>query len=321
MLEFSLLIFLITFYCSCSFKSNVNIVQFRLFGRIEDWESEDWFPDFAENIPKKKIPSKSTAKATPQPKQSSSNIPPRTTISGIPAPNANWRAASNPIASSLPTYTEPTPARFRNVDESFVELDYDDFERAMREEEMGGINPGGSSKVSTLPIDHEGMKSGDMLPLKIWDILLDAQGQGINQGKIAQGMDVVVVYADPRRMNDEFKLVLSEFQKIPATTLRVGMLGVNCDDHNDLRKYLKKNPVRFPLLADPSKQFMDLTKCRAKGRLSAALMLVEVRNNRVLKVWYENDWDVICTKDLVTDEIREYRANPVGYVQGQIGIR
>lgn len=229
----------------------MNKEKMRLRGKIEDWENEDWLlPDFTDNLPKKKIQSKASPKATSQSKQA----PVSTRRASIPPPNSNWRAATNQVISSLPTYEDETPTRFRNVEESFVELDYDDFERAMREEEMGGINPGGSSKISALPVDHMGMKSGEMLPVKIWDILLDAQGQVMNQIKAAQGQDVVVVYADPRRMNDEFKLVLNEFQKIPSTNLRVGLLCVNCDDHNDLRKFLKKNTVRFPLLADPSKQ-------------------------------------------------------------------
>jgi hypothetical protein len=68
-------------------------------------------------------------------------------------------------------------------------------------------------------------------------------------------------------------------------------------------------------------QFMDVVKCRAQGRLSASLVLLDVKSERVLKVWYENDWDAVTTKDLLVDEVEQYRANPTGYVQSQIGIR
>jgi hypothetical protein len=66
---------------------------------------------------------------------------------------------------------------------------------------------------------------------------------------------------------------------------------------------------------------MDAVKCRFQGRLGAALVLLDVKSERVLKVWYENEWDAVTTKDLLVDEIKQYRANPVGYVQSQIGIR
>lgn len=66
---------------------------------------------------------------------------------------------------------------------------------------------------------------------------------------------------------------------------------------------------------------MDIVKCRTQGRLSASLVLMDVKSERVLKVWYENDWDAFTTKDLLVEEVKQYRANPVGYVQSQIGIR
>ena len=41
---------------------------------------------------------------------------------------------------------------------------------------------------------------------------------------------------------------------------------------------------------------MDLTKCRTTSRLKSALLLVEAATGKVLKVWYEPDWDPQTTK-------------------------
>jgi peroxiredoxin len=104
--------------------------------------------------------------------------------------------------------------------------------------------------------------------------------------------------------------------------LAISLAVVNCDDFNDHRKFLKKNTgLLFPLLADPSKCMMDSIKCRASKRLVSALLLLEVSTGKVIKVWYENDWDALTTKDLLVDEMKVYRKNPVSYAQSQIGLR
>ena len=66
---------------------------------------------------------------------------------------------------------------------------------------------------------------------------------------------------------------------------------------------------------------MDATKCRTPGRIMSCLMMLDVKSEKVLKVWYENDWDAFTTKDLLVEEIKLYRENPVSYIQSQIGIR
>jgi len=66
---------------------------------------------------------------------------------------------------------------------------------------------------------------------------------------------------------------------------------------------------------------MGELKCRTDGRLSSLLLLLDPIRQSVLKVWYEGSWDVLQTKDLVMEEIQEYRANPRSYLQSQIGIR
>ena len=53
----------------------------------------------------------------------------------------------------------------------------------------------------------------------------------------------------------------------------------------------------------------------------SCLMMLDVKSEKVLKVWYENDWDAFTTKDLLVEEIKLYRDNPVSYIQSQIGIR
>lgn len=68
-------------------------------------------------------------------------------------------------------------------------------------------------------------------------------------------------------------------------------------------------------------QFMDAARCRTPGRIASALFLLDVKSEKVLKVWYENDWDAFTTKDLLVEEIKLYRSNPISYIQSQIGIR
>ena len=59
------------------------------------------------------------------------------------------------------------------------------------------------------------------------------------------------------------QVVLSQFNKLPLSTLKVAAAAINCDDVNDHRKYVKKNTLTCALLADPSKRFMDAVKVRA----------------------------------------------------------
>ena len=106
------------------------------------FDDELWdMPDFSSNVIKKNVPAKKAEiKSTPTPK---SKVPTTSKISSIPTPNSNWRSAIN-TKSSLPSKSAAPPASiFSPKDEfSFVDLDYDDFERAMFEVEMGGMNPG-----------------------------------------------------------------------------------------------------------------------------------------------------------------------------------
>ena len=158
--------------------------------------------------------------------------------------------------------------------------------------------------------------------------LKDPEGQPFSSEKFCTpqtaGEDLAVVYADPRRMNDEFKTVLEQFSRTPKSSLKVKLVAINCDDVNDQRKFVKKNGAlkgTCTLLCDISRKFMDGVKCRTPGRLASSLLIMETGSGKVLKVWYENDWDTITTKDMIMEEVRNYRANPVSYIQSQIGIR
>lgn len=149
-----------------------------------------------------------------------------------------------------------------------------------------------------------------------------------------------------RRMTSECRQIISEYKKIPQKELGITLAVINCDDFNDHRKFLKKNSgITFSLLcgnycqfsffklhkhyfkrkfstcSDPTKKFMDASKCRANKRLLSALMIMEISTGKILKVWYENDWDAFTTKDLLVDELRLYRKNPTLYAQNQIGLR
>lgn len=246
--------------------------------------------------------------------------------------NSDWRSA---YSGSNPNETRRKPQKAPTVSASdFTDLDYDDFEAAMMEEDNAGlgINMGGGmmgSKVSAAPpVVHNGLYSGDTVRVDLWGVLKDSEGQEYSAQKftvpLTMGEDIAVVFADPRRMNDEFKTVLIQFSMVPKTSLKIKLLAVNCDDSNDQRKFVKKNALlagACKLLCDPSKKFMDTVKCRAPGRLSSSLLIIDTKTGKIIKVWYENDWDTITTKDMIADEIKAYRTNPVSYMQSQIGIR
>lgn len=292
-----------------------------------DYWDEEVAVDFSDNLPKKKgsqaqkqkdfKPSSPTPPTTPI-------APTSTSAKKVVAPNADWRtAASKPAADLRQQREKKPPAPMNPADIDFMDLDYDDFEAAMREEEGGGFNPGGGGSKSTYaPEVHEGLMAGDIVPIDLWEKLLDAEGNSYKFSRVHKDVsDVVVVYADPRRMTDEFKVILSQFSKLPLATLKIAAAAINCDDVNDHRKYVKKNTFSCTLLSDPTKCFMDSVKARTSRRITASLLFLDVKSGKVLKIWYENDWDAFSTKDLIVNEIKAYRSNPKAYVQMQIGIR
>lgn len=70
---------------------------------------------------------------------------------------------------------------------------------------------------------------------------------------------------------------------------------------------------------------MDLTKCRTSSRLKSALFLVEAATGKVLKVWYEPDWDPLTTKvisyilhiNVLTFRSRSYFIIILGFTGGR----
>ena len=122
-----------------------------------------------------------------------------------------------------------------------------------------------------------------------WSYLVDSENNGFKFVKLhKESSEIAIVFADPRRMTDEFKEMIDQvrtsyslphslpcplihslvcqFNRLPLATLPLSacVCAVNCDDSNDHRKFIKKNNnnIKFPLLSDPTKKFMDLMKCR-----------------------------------------------------------
>lgn len=53
--------------------------------------------------------------------------------------------------------------------------------------------------------------------------------------------------------NDAICLI-DELKKLPLSALKASVVAINCDEVNELRKFLKKTIVSFPIVTDPSKK-------------------------------------------------------------------
>jgi hypothetical protein len=55
-------------------------------------------------------------------------------------------------------------------------------------------------KVSEIPIEHEGLKSGDKLPLfsLLASSLLDSDAKPVEPENLQKAMNIIVMYLDPR---------------------------------------------------------------------------------------------------------------------------
>jgi hypothetical protein len=227
------------------------------------------------------------------------------------------------------------------LDSSFVDLDdlgYNDFERAFAELEMGGLNPGGGgSKQSMIVREHEGLMSGQIIKGGVWGTLIQPDGQPTRFSRVHKATaDLVVLYAAPRRVNEEFRTVLSEFSRLPMNKMKIAAVAVNTDDSNDHRKMIKRvgsDPV-YSLLSDPTGILMEALKCKSPGRSVSALLLLSLNKKKetgetrmasdvdatIVRVLYQGDWDASTTRDVVVEEVEEYRKDPVGYMQRQVGL-
>ncbi len=284
-----------------------------------------------------KPPSKNKKKKTSNKADSSKDV----SDGNIDRPNRNWRNNNMKKSDLIPpssidyefdedinSSSDRSGSSSNAVDElqnsDNLEFDYDDFERAMKEADTSGMYSSGrmgtNSKNSRLVMQESGLKSGDMIPEIIWTALYTPSGENTKFSRVAKVADVMCFIADPRRMTDSFRMMLSQLNKVPKEKLNVETCAINCDDYNDHRKFLKKNSFSFPLFSDPSKEFMSQIKCTGQSRLSSAVFIIEVSSKKILKVLYEEDFDPFNLGDLVIDNIKEYRDNPKFYVESQIGI-
>ena len=55
-------------------------------------------------------------------------------------------------------------------------------------------------KVSEIPIEHEGLKSGEKLPLfsLLASSLVDSEAKPVEPENLQKGMEIIVLYLDPR---------------------------------------------------------------------------------------------------------------------------
>lgn len=281
---------------------------------IDDYGDWSQIPGFEDNIPasKRKTIATPENKVPTQPTKlnqpSKVNLPKaliqqNARFKPLQEPNTDWRSSMMKPTKGQSTKVAASkkPPSINPMDQfAFVELDYDDFEAAMMEEEMGGLGAASTiSKRSSAPVQHDGLEAGDMIPRGIWDFVVDSENKPFKYSRVQHIVnDLVVVFADPRRMTEDFKTILEEFKRIPASTLKISLLAINCDVSNDHRKYLKKGSttMAFPMLTDPSKKLMDELRCRGANRICSALCIMEISTGTIQKIWYENDWDPFTTR-------------------------
>lgn len=304
----------------------------------------------------------STSAAASNPK-----IPKRATP--LKKPNSDWRnsASRNPFPQESPEdeyivdFDPPAPKQERNwnnpgaggngVDSMYdagnqdlEDLGYGDFERAFAELEMGGLNPrGGGAKRSAIVEEHEGLMAGSVIKGGVWGNLIQPDGQPTRFSRIHKdSVDLVLLYACPRRSNDEFRTVLNEFSKLPLTKMRMAAVAVSTDSSNDHRKMLKRgggNPP-YSVLSDSTGILMEALKCKQPGRSMSALLILALNKPQpvdpwkegdakriakdvdatIIRVLYQGGWDAYTTKDVVQEEVEEYRKNPAAYMQRQVGL-
>ena len=144
---------------------------------------------------------------------STKSLPPPPILPPLVKPNPDWRTAksdANPYVSTLYNAKKP-PVVADDSDDyySFTDLDYDDFEAAMREEENGDMGVK-ANKVTAAPVvTYEGLYSGDSLSPSIWSYLSYIDDTACDMSKVVRpNTDLMLIYSDPRRMTDEFKQVL-----------------------------------------------------------------------------------------------------------------
>jgi hypothetical protein len=271
-----------------------------------DWDS---MPDFQANIPatkrkaepvKKETASGSSGPAMKPPKKPNSDwraamlkpsresfISSVTKGKGSSEPISAQRSAAAPIRDLRSTEVK-RPITRDNMDIDISDdFDYEDFESAMLEEESmygSGSTVGVkrsieivSSTTSSDFYDMPGLETGDIISKVQWSLLTDSNEKAYDVGRLEQLAgynDIMIIYADPRRMNDDFRSVLGnnnidtlviissltlsieidELKKLPFQAMKASMVAINCADATDNRKFQKKSSITIPMLIDPTKK-------------------------------------------------------------------
>lgn len=236
-------------------------------------------------------------------------------------PNDDWRAAmTSPAYYSTDSLNRASySGKPRVMDEyrdPFEEdFSYEDMETALQEEHFYGTTGEGGVgiKHSKVVKEHDGLRSGDVLPPYAWTWLTDADGTAYDFSKAhLNTSDVVVLVSSPRRMTEDFNECIRQFAKIPRNSLRIQLVAVNCDAPSDLRKFVKKSAASSAscsVLSDGTKKVRTLS-CATLSVLNVMMLVVyggvEVQ---------DEDASVVCTGDSGRGE----QQDPACVVRGRLG--
>ena len=167
--------------------------------------------------------------------------------------------------------------------------------------------PKSETFLDPVDVPYEGLVVGEKLPDEIWDNLLTAAGDKFKYSFFDATTKVLLVYVDPRAFSYRTKIVTEEFQKLSTILKSCTLAIVTCDSPSDLKKMTKKKKESnlLLLLSNPNKNFMTAVKCKTKDKLLSMLMMVDFRSRQVLRIWYEDMWEVEETHELLLDQFED----------------
>jgi hypothetical protein len=182
-------------------------------------------------------PTKSTTVDSPVDKKAAPPIAnPPGNIPPLVKPNTNWRTARSDMRPYTPTLLNPKKPEIRVIEEDEVELDYEDVEAAMRELEMGGFGLTFDKHSAEPEVVRDGLEPGSPLQLSDFSGLRTSNGSFIDMTTIlGPNCDLLLVYANPRRLTEDFKVVVKKLSQVPAQTLGIASMAVSCDDPGKFR--------------------------------------------------------------------------------------
>eukprot|EP01031_Cornospumella_fuschlensis_P035701 gene35701-43298_t len=257
------------------------------------------------------------------------------------APNSNWRQALvspyRPKRAPSPSRTTSSPSKYAMQSRLDIlnqedDLTYEDFEAAMRAEEEErrqgsgyGNYPAKFSTPRHLAAQRTSLEPGQLVPAHIFSTLTypNATPYALAHSNTAQQHDVVMVYVDPNAYTETFKLALAELQRIPMRTLSVGLVVVSGESSGELKRKMKKasSALPFAVVSDASLACSRVFGCVTDQQLPrSCLAMLEASTGMAIKVWYEKEYDVFMLSDLVREEVLQYRRDPKGYLQFQMGL-